>query len=454
MSDRIRPSDLPYAGSVPSGVGLCKDVNGNLLWDSGSSISQASGGAGVLAAQNTIAILGDSFDERAEVSTVSPFSINSSAIWNCTNMLMMCRLNFVYIDGVSGSGALTTGSRYNTRIAAAIASGAKWLALRASINDISADNTAAALIAEYTALFEQANSAGLRVISNTITPSTAVLTTASRRSAWSKFNQWMLNTAPQLFDIVVIPEHYQLADKSVLTGASNSAYMSDGTHPDAVGAMILAETARDVLDPYFPAKHPLFSISAIGTADWTAADPNPINVGTQVATGTGISGNVATSMGLSVTAGGAVVGSKVTRTDGPGEWQQIVFTGSAANQLAEYYTSPGTSALNAELAIGDIVSLAMEFEIDAATAATDCPIPTLRLIFNGASQEAQGFGFNSLNATPGRTGWRGLVETPRVAIPAGTTSLTLKYRFQNKTTVASTIRIGQHGLINWSRLAA
>jgi hypothetical protein len=49
MSDRIRPSDLPYAGSVPKGVGLCKNTNGDLLWDSGSSISAASGGSAISA---------------------------------------------------------------------------------------------------------------------------------------------------------------------------------------------------------------------------------------------------------------------------------------------------------------------------------------------------------------------------------------------------------------------
>lgn len=47
MSDRIRPSDLPYAGSRPSGVGFCKDNNGNLLWDGGDSISAIGGGSGV-----------------------------------------------------------------------------------------------------------------------------------------------------------------------------------------------------------------------------------------------------------------------------------------------------------------------------------------------------------------------------------------------------------------------
>lgn len=36
MSDRIRPSDLPYKGDRPMGVGFCKDNNGNLIWDGGS----------------------------------------------------------------------------------------------------------------------------------------------------------------------------------------------------------------------------------------------------------------------------------------------------------------------------------------------------------------------------------------------------------------------------------
>lgn len=47
MSDRIRPSDLPYTGSRPSGVGFCKDNNGNLMWDGGDSISAIGGGSGL-----------------------------------------------------------------------------------------------------------------------------------------------------------------------------------------------------------------------------------------------------------------------------------------------------------------------------------------------------------------------------------------------------------------------
>ena len=39
MSDSIRPSDLPYKGNVPNGVGFCKDTDGNLLWDGGDKFS-------------------------------------------------------------------------------------------------------------------------------------------------------------------------------------------------------------------------------------------------------------------------------------------------------------------------------------------------------------------------------------------------------------------------------
>lgn len=451
MSDRIRPSDLPYAGSRPSGVGFCKNSNGDLMWDGGGSISAIGGGSGV--SSNTIAILGDSFDDRAETSTSSPFATNGYAVWHCTNMLMMGRLSFVYIDGISGTGALAGATFYRDRISAAIASGAKWLAIRASINDISADNTASALIAEYSALFERANSAGMKIISNSITPSTVAINSTARRSAWVKFNQWILNVAPTLFDIVVIPMHWQTSDKTVLTGASSTTYMGDGTHPDFSGSMLLATTAAEVLDKHFPAQHPLLSMQAIGTADWTAADPNPINVGSGTATGTGISGNVATSMLLSTNAGlGTVVGSKVARSDGPGEWQQTVWTPTAANQIMLYQPSANIS-LNAGLAIGDVISAAMEFEVDAATALTDVPIPTIRMIFNGASQEAQGFLYNSASTTPYKNNFKGLVETPQMAIPAGTTSIAVQYRFQNKTTGAITVRYGQHGLINYSRLS-
>lgn len=34
----IKPNDLPLAGSVPEGLGLCRDSSGNLVWDSGNQL--------------------------------------------------------------------------------------------------------------------------------------------------------------------------------------------------------------------------------------------------------------------------------------------------------------------------------------------------------------------------------------------------------------------------------
>jgi hypothetical protein len=92
-----------------------------------------------------------------------------------------------------------------------------------------------------------------------------------------------------------------------------------------------------------------------------------------------------------------------------------------------------------------------EFEWDAATLAADAHYPWAYMLFTGGSLTAESFKLNSGHPAIGATGWRGVAATPPVAIPAGTTSITIACRFYSKTTGAKTIRIGQHGILNLTR---
>ncbi len=436
-------NDVPSAGSFGSGIAQAGNV---LMVSNGAKWSPANSDV----KKNKIAILGDSYDERSMPTTTSPIGYNAYAIWRLTNMLMMGAMDIIYVDGMSGTGAIAGSTLYKDRIDAVISQNPNWISIRCSVNDIIAGATFETLVTEYSKLFSKVNNSGIRLITNTINCGSYFLTTTQRRSVWARFNAWLMNIAPSLFDVVVLPLHWQCLDRTVTTGANDTSLMADNLHPETPGAFLMAKTAAEILLPFFPNKHHLFSACAVGVADETAADPNPINAGSQSATGTGISGTVATSYGLSTNSGlGTIVGSKVARTDGPGEWQQIVWTPTAANQLAIY--QPSSIALSAGLAIGDIISAAFEFEIDAATADADCPIPTLRVVFNGAGIELQSFVYNSGALSPKKSGWRGLLSSEKIAIPAGTTSIFFMCRFQNKTTGAITARIGQHAIFNHSK---
>jgi len=94
MSDRIRPSDLPYAGSRPSGVGFCKDNSGNLMWDGGGSI---------------IAIGGSGVDPVASIdagnATFSLLHDNGISRFNTVDVKATGK--FVYVDPINGLDSRT-----------------------------------------------------------------------------------------------------------------------------------------------------------------------------------------------------------------------------------------------------------------------------------------------------------------------------------------------------------
>jgi hypothetical protein len=321
------------------------------------------------------------------------------------------------------------------------------------VNDTNAANSYRTIVDAYSALFDTCNAAGIKVISNTIGPSTtANMDTTAKRSVWARFNEWLSYRAPEIFDIVVLPQTHQYLDPAALTG---QCVGNTDLHPSLPYAFLIAKDAADMLLPMvnkYPS--PIYGLVALGTADDTVVDPNPINIGTAGTLGSNVTGQVSTSFGCRTTGNlGTVVASKVARTDGPGAWQQFVWTPSATGQLLEYYVTGAAIPVNAGFAVGDTVQFFCEVEYDAATAAADAHYPTISIILNGSGKTLTANPSDGAQIALGSTNWRGVVATPKIPVPAGTTGLFVTYGFRNKTTGAETVRIGQHGMINHSRMA-
>ena len=402
--------------------------------------------------ENTIAIIGDSFDVRSEVIVGADYKTNLYGLWHQINFRLMGKLDFVYIDGISGSGALA-GSVYSDRIDAAIAAGAKYVALRASVNDFTVLQDYATLLAAYNELFTKINNAGMTIISNTVGGNNAY-DSAEKRNNWMRFNKYMLAEAPKEFDIIVLQQHWQTLDHAALTGALDSAMSIDGSHPAPKGAFTIAKTSSDQLDPIFAnVESPLSAIAAVGLTE-NAIDTNPINVGIGGTLAANVTGEVSDLYGVRAASGaGTVVASKVARTDGPGAWQQCVWTPSAANQQLDYYLlGVGTSLTTAGASIGDIIQGFAEVEMDVATAEADVHYSGLKITFRNGGGSTIGFYFDSTQPALAIAGpWRGVVSTPKMPIPVGTTEIQITMMWMNKTTGVQTIRFGQHGVVNHSR---
>jgi len=408
---------------------------------------------------NTVAILGDSFDARSMPSIVGDdYQTSVYGIWNLTNMLMGQRMDFVNIDGVSGSGAIQAPS-YASRVQASVYDHKPtWCAVRLSANDVNEDtNSLADLITAYTALFTDINNNGIKILACSCAGSTTY-NTSQKRSNYVLLNKWLFEVAIKEFDIIALNNHYQISDRDSLIGEVDPALSSDpviGTylHPNLKGAFLIAQYNAAALLPSFPNPSPLEYISAMGTDDATVIDPNPINVGITGARYSSALGEVSDNMSISTTTTGAAECSKVARIDGAGYWQQVVWTPTGGGQLLMYGCLPTTRSLNSGVQVGDVVSFMFEFEMDGSTldANAHYPLIEVNLVGTNPAQKIKANAYDTSRVALGVSGWRGVVATPKMVIPSGVTSFFITYRVMSKIAGEMTVRFGNHGMINYSR---
>ncbi|HSW83553.1 MAG TPA: SGNH/GDSL hydrolase family protein [Usitatibacter sp.] len=419
----------------------------------------ANAGVARIPPRNSMAVLGDSFTQRNMATlAASVYSVPTYAIIILTNMLLGGAFDIVNIDGQSG----TTSASFLSRLSASVlAFRPRYAYIQGTVNDIlsGAPLTLQQSIANYTAMFQQCNAAGITVITNTVPPFTA-LNTAAKRTQWLRFNAWLLNVAQRQNGIIVLRNDYQYLDPAVATCQPNAAFIAiDVTHPGVRDSFTLAQSNAAALRALGIASTPappfLCGLGVTGAED-DSLHPNPHSFGTAGVKSSGnVTGTVATTMSVGTTGNlGTAVCSKVPRTDGPGEWQQIVFTPSAANQICTYQNFGAAIALgNAQ--VGDIVSLYSEFEIDGSTPAANFRWVGAQITYIGGAYNTAVFpvnsGFENLGGLTGAN-LRGVVKTPPIAIPSGTTGMFFGAVLHGAGAgLATTVRFGQSAFRNFSR---
>lgn len=410
---------------------------------------RAGGGGGLKLqkSKSSIALLGDSYILRDAGAVVgADFNVSSYAVFLQTNMFLGWPFHIDNIDGING----TDSGSFLTRLPATLAFKTKYVFIQGSVNDIQNGLTYAQSKSNYATMFKMCNDYGATVITNTVPPNT-FCNNAAKQSQWNELNNWLLDSAPNLYDAIVLPYHWAYLDPTLLTSQPLLAQAPDGVHPDCNGAFLLTQASIPVLSKLIYGFAPM-PVGDTATGADVNIHPNPINVGIGGTLGAGVAGQVSDNMGVRVTAGGAANCTKVARTDGPGAWQQIVYTPSAIGQICEYYnTGPAIGLGNAQ--VGDVVSLFQEFEVDSASAGYRwC---TLQLTFNGSGKTATFFPLNGalLNMGVPATTKRGTMQTPPFAIPAGTTGFFVDAMIQAAGAgTASTIRFGNAGFRNYSKV--
>jgi hypothetical protein len=279
-----------------------------------------------------------------------------------------------------------------------------WLIGFGHINSVSANVTAASIIADLTAIFNKAAAKGVRVVWGTDWVDSPK--TAAQRAVAYAVNEWLRKQ-------VEARRGFYLADYQAIfvdpaTGNPIAAYASDGLHQDGIGSRLLADQLAKILDPLVPQQDRLIA----SNDDKTNLLPNGMLVGAAAngyATGWGYNGTAAQG-----------VPSKVARTDGfPGEWQQVVVTDGTDYSLRNRIAAGVADSW----VIEDTVYAECEFETDAAGwAATEFNL-NLALFNVPAGTVTRSADMIHINGSPASSSRpaRGIFRTPPLTIVAGNT---------------------------------
>ena len=246
--------------------------------------------------------------------------------------------------------------------------------LQVGTNDMAGSVTADQYIGYTQEMCERLLSAGTKlVVWCTILPRNADTTAQMRRKA--RVADLMRRYAMEKAGRVAI---FDMA--SVVTNPTNGQWRSgmsgDGIHYTAAGGTAAGYALADYLatlnaasvllpasyqDTYDATEHPTGNCIGVATAGMQ------VMAGSGGTAGTGASGSIATGWNVQRTSGAAMtaVCSKVARTDGvPGEWQQIVLSAAAANEIARLQSAAG---ITAGLVVGQKYALEVEVRIVASS---------------------------------------------------------------------------------------
>jgi lysophospholipase L1-like esterase len=395
---------------------------------------------------NTVVLWGDSHCENAggfgaQGTSGTTALWRARGFWPWASIRLGQRMYCPNNAGVGGQRSDQILARWDSDVAP-YAPG--WVIVTAGVNDVNQlvtatsstiASTVAAVKANITSIIGKILSIGARPVICTLPPFNAWI--ANQNAARDQINRWIKALATTgAGRVVVVDWNPLITAYSASQPQWNSGMSYDGTHGNAIGCARMGWAVWNTLDALVPKYDPL-----PGYQDTLNLAPNAFSTATAGAAGTGVTGAVAT--GWTAAPDGAsttTAASKVARTDGLlGEWQQVQAT--AGNGVRYYDAASGWS-------VGDQVVAIAEFQADADVSWTTTAVDlyTDVSVISGAA----GGAFSMKNAGPDVLNdaycklTSGVLITPPMVIPAGTTSLRLTDHF---ITATGTVRWGRHDLV-------
>jgi len=385
--------------------------------------------------KNTICMIGDSVTTHDHFTAAPNKQITSRSVFGWLNYLLGQRLKPLNIDADTYSGNQLAGVSGNTTTLAL----ARWetcigphspgyIWIRLGYNDVINGVSASTMISNFEQLIAKARAKSAICLISQIMPGSGI-NTAAEANVWNQVNQWIRATAQLSNDVIYIPQGMSYADGTGTYPVPTAGY-TDGIHQYTHSAYMLALEAYNVLNNIIPVCEPPWFIAYdANQSDGAGVWENPMMTGTGGTNGTGSSGSVADGLTAQVGGGGAVVCSKVARTDIIGaSWQQMAFTCDAAftDMTTDYAQLGSTSGVAlANLSDGDLIQFFVEFEMDASP--TDFGSVWIRIQWGTPNTSYYSTSLevdtSTANGTPHNKQLQsGVLATVPMAIPTGSTT--------------------------------
>lgn len=394
-------------------------------------------GAGIGASKNTIAIIGNSIAVQDTPITATSMLVTGCFLW--ANYMLGQRFDVVSSStdlfagylGVSGD----TSAQILNRVGSVIALKPKYCLMLGIIeNDVNDGVATATTQANIILMLNALQRSGIIPIICTGIPS-LLNDTATKANAYYSNNTFIKELYLNRAGIIVIDISNEFVDYAQTYPKPLATNVSSGPHPNSLGAYKVGKRIYNTLNSVIPPR-PIFSNHYLSVANGgdtpDSAIDNPLvrgSSGTIVAPLTGVVADNWTGNATGATSG---VGSKVVRADLPLlEWQQMSYTGDATYTYGSDYAriySAIVTLPGADLAIGDNIQAFAEFEADGSDTNFLGAEIKVRCL-NGSSEYFSGFERNATIAMPvGEDFPAGVLSSPKLTIPSGTTSLQLHLR--------------------------
>ena len=390
------------------------------------------------------AAFGDSITAQNTIVTSSQTYMYSHGYMVWASVLSGGRLFFspTLNFGVNGDTTTQMVDRAAAAAASAATLGAKYVAILAGTNDITASVSFTTITTNLAKIYAAFLGLGVTPLLIPILPRAndgvgGSMTTASRQRL-QRVNNWIRQYARDNPAVIFADPTFNITDYALTNGdpigalaANATAYTYDGLHPANRAAYWIGKAVADAMQ-YRLAGASMSMWSPIDTHDITHNPTgnmlaNGFMAGTGGTNGTGSSGSVATSFTARRLSGtnATVVASKVTSTNTNGTTyplQRLVCAGAGGGSSTEALQIYQQIFVGASTyAVGDTVYAECEVTVSGITADT---FRTLYLNCADANMSARIGHMGNVGYMP-NTGFSGVFRTPAFVVATGTTALTV-----------------------------